>query len=170
MDINEKKEHEKLSKSKCVICDSVDICSSSYKYKQIEKLTLFASVKRGSAFNFSLEVPTCPTCKQKFHRWSLYNLGSNAIYVLGLLSAITGICFLILQQFMGDKGIPLLILGFLIVITGLILRYIVGKISSNPSNYFFFDFLSNNFYIRPNGEENWILYKPGIKNGLDERV
>ena len=66
---------------------------------------------------------------------------------------------MIFQNFMGDIGVPILGLGFLIIITGLILRYVIGKVSSNPSNYYFYDFLSKSFYIRPKREEKWILYQ-----------
>ena len=170
MDIKKKEKLEKSSNLQCVVCDSPEIYSEPYKYKQKEKSKLFASTKRGSAFSITLEVPICLMCRKQFHRWNLYNLSSNGIYILGLVSVIIGICFLIFHQFVGDKGVPLLGFGFLIVIAGLILRYVVGKISSNPSNYFFYDFLSNSFYIRPKRDENWILYKLWIKNVLGERI
>jgi len=170
MDIKKKKKYEKSSKLQCVVCGSPEIYSEPYKYKQNEKSKLFASAKRGSAFNITLEVPTCLMCRKIFHRWNLYNLGSNGIYILGLVSVIIGICFLIFHQFMGNKGVPLLGFGFLIVIVGLILRYVVGKVGSNPSYYFFYDFLSNSFYIRSKRDENWILYELWIKNVLSERI
>ena len=120
---------------------------------------MFATVKRGNAFTIAIELQTCLTCKKKFQRWSLYNFGSNGIYVVGIICVIISIFFLIFHQMgVGDIGVPLLGIGFLIIISGLILRFIVGKVSSNPSNYFFYDFLSSRFYISQKGEKNWIPF------------
>lgn len=159
MSIIKKKKQEKSHKSRCLICGSVQIHSELYKYKQIERTKLFGSAKRGSAISIKIEIPTCQNCKKKFHKWNLINLGSNLIYALGLVNVIIAIFFMFFYRFMGEIGLPLLGFGFLIIITGLILRYIIGKIRSNPSNYFFYDFLGKTFYIRPKKEEDWIQYK-----------
>ena len=155
---NKKKQDNRVNID-CVVCNSVVKSPETYTYNQKEKTSIFATVKRGNAFTIALEVPICLTCRKKFQRWSLYNLGSNGIYVMGVVCVIISIFFLIFHQLVGEIGVPLLSIGFLIIISGLILHFIVGKVSSNPSNYFYYDFLSNNFYVKPIAEADWVLYK-----------
>ena len=168
MDIDEKKNQEILSKVQCVVCYSDDPCPELYIYKQTEKSYYVRKLKKRDNLTFSLEVPTCQECRKKFYKWRRYNLWSNGVYALGLATAILGIFFLIFHQVLGDRGIPLLGVGFLLVIYSLVLRYIIGKIRSNPNHYFFYDFSGNNFYIKPIGENDWILYSVLVKSFLKE--
>ena len=158
MNVSEKKKQELLGKKRCVVCYSEEVNPDLYLYKQVEKSRF---IRRGSGsekFWFKVELPTCKVCGKQFYRWKSYNLWSNFIYGLGVITIIIGICFLIFHELMGDMGIPLLGVGFLVVILVLIMRYLIGKMNSNPSNYFFYDFLNKNFYIKPKGELDWIFY------------
>ncbi len=158
MDKKEKERPEILSKQKCVVCYSEEVSPDLYLYKQGEKSRIIRIGNRREKYKFKEEVPTCKVCGKQFYRWESYNLWSNVIYGLGLVTIILGICFLIFYELMGDRGVPLLGVGFLIVIPSLILRYIIGKMKFNPSNYFFYDFLNKIFYIKPKGELDWIFY------------
>ena len=168
MDKKEKKRPEILGNLQCVVCCSGEIHSEIYIYKRVEKSVFYRMFNKSENLRITLEIPVCTACWKQFHKWRSYNLWSNGIYLLGLVTVVLGIFFLILHQFMGDRGVPLLGVGFLIVICGLILRYIIGKINSSPGNYFFYDFLSKTFYIKPKGEIDWILYEVWIKNFLSE--
>ena len=168
MDIDEKKNQEILSKVQCVVCYSGDTYPELYIYKQTEKSNFIRKLKKRDNLTFRLEVPTCQDCRKKFHKWRWYNIWSNGVYVLGLATVILGIFFLIFHQVLGDRGIPLLGIGFLLIIFSLVLRFIIGKIRSNPNQYFFYDFSGNNFYIKPIGENDWILYSVLVKSFLKE--
>ncbi len=154
---------EILDNKKCVLCSSEEVSSNLYLYKQAEKSNFKRRGNRRNRFRFKEEISTCKACEKQLYKWNAYNLLSNIIYGLGIVTIILGICFLIFHQLMGDRGVPLLGIGFFIVIGDLILRYIIGKMNSNPNNYFFYDFMSNNFYIKPKGELNWLLYEEWIK-------
>ena len=166
MSSDEKKKHAILTKLKCVACGSTNVYSEPYKYKQIEKIKVLAKLRKNSTIIFTLDVPICQGCRKKFSKWRIYNNTSILIFILGLTNVIIGIFFLIFHQILGDRGVVLIGLGFIFIITGLIVRYIIGKIGSNPSNYFFYDFFNNDFYMKPNGESNWILYKIWLKTLL----
>lgn len=168
MDIKEKEKPEILSNLRCVVCCSGETSSEIYIYKQVEKSVFFSMFNKSENLHITLEIPACRVCRKQFHKWGSYNLWSNSIYLLGLVTVILGIFFLIFHQLMGDRGVLLLGVGFLIVVNGLILRYVIGKINSNPNNYFFYDFLSRNFYIKPKGESDWILYETWVKKFLSE--
>ncbi len=168
MDKKQKERPGILSNLRCVVCCSGEIHSEIYIFKRVEKSVFYRMFNKSGNLRITLEIPTCTTCRKQFHKWRSYNLWSNGIYLLGLVTVGLGIFFLIFHQFMEDTGVLLLGVGFLIVICGLILRYIIGKINSNPSNYFFYDFLSRNFYIKPKGESDWILYEIWLKNFLSE--
>ena len=168
MGIDEKKNQEILSKVRCVVCYSGDNNPELYIYKQTEKSNFIRKLKKRDNLTFRLEVPTCQECRKKFHKWRRYNLWSNGFYVLGLVTVILGIFFLVFHQVLGDTGVPLLGVGFLLVVYSLFLRYLIGKINSNPSHYFFYDFSGNSFYIKPKGENDWILYSVWFKSFFDE--
>jgi len=153
-----------LENKKCVVCSSEEVSSDFYVYKQAEKSIFNRLKNRRDSYRFREVIPTCKVCVKEFHRWKLYNLLSNVVYGLGIVTIIIGICFLIFHQLVGDRGVPLLGVGFLIVIWDLIFRFIIGKINSNPNNYFFYDFLNGNFYIKPRGESDWIKYEVWVNH------
>ncbi len=166
MGINGKKKHLILNKLKCVACSSTNVYSEPYKYKQVEKIKALAKLRKNSTLKFTLDVPICQGCRKNFYKWTIYSNTSMLIFVLGLTIVLIGIFFLIFHQILGDKGVPLISFGFFFVITGLIVRYVIGKIDSNPSNYFFYDFFNNSFYVKPKGETDWILYNLWLKTVL----
>ena len=166
MSSDEKKKHAILTKLKCVACGSIDVYSEPYKYKQTEKMKALAKLRKNSTIIFTLDVPICQDCRKKFFKWTIYNKASILIFILGLTSVIIGIFFLIFHQILGDRGVLLIGLGFIFIIIGLIIRYIIGKIDSNPSNYFFYDFFNNDFYVKLKGETDWILYKIWLRTVL----
>ena len=170
MGIDQKKSQDILHKLRCAVCCSGEIYSEPYEYKQVEKIILFRSLRSRDNFSKTIKVHTCEKCRNQFRRWKIYNLSSNVIFLLGLTCVVLGIFFLIFHQVMGDRGIPLIIIGFLLVAYTLTLRYIIGKISSNPSNYFFYDFSNNMFYIKPEGEIEWMLYSQWLTNILGEKI
>ena len=117
MALNKKKKQDNRVTVDCVVCNSVVKSPEKYTYNQKEKTSMFATVKRGNAFTIAIELQTCLTCKKKFQRWSLYNFGSNGIYVVGIICVIISIFFLIFHQMgIGDIGVLLLGVGFLIII------------------------------------------------------
>ncbi|UCD02161.1 MAG: hypothetical protein JSV23_03865 [Promethearchaeota archaeon] len=166
MSINEKKKQEFIDKLKCVACNSKNVYPEPYKYKQVEKIKILARIRKNSTLVFTLDLPICIVCKKKFFKWRFYNYPSILIFVLGVLTIVIGILFLIFHQIFGERGVPLISFGFVFVIIGLVVRYIIGKIDSNPRNHFFYDFINTDFYVKPEGESNWILYKLWLKNFL----
>ncbi|MFX1304570.1 MAG: hypothetical protein ACFFBV_05680 [Promethearchaeota archaeon] len=166
MDINGKKKQLILNKLKCVACGSANVYLEPYKYKQVEKIKTLKKFRKNSPLKFKLDLPICQGCRKNFYRWKIYNNTSMLIFVFGLISVLTGIFFLISHRILGDIGVPLIVFGFFFVATGLIVRYVIGKIDSNPSNYFFYDFINNDFYVKQKGETDWILYKLWLKSVL----
>jgi hypothetical protein len=170
MGIDKKQGKDILSKLKCVVCCSDETYSEPYEYKQAEKTALSRYIRSSNDDHIILKVYTCEKCRSQFQRWRIYNFSSNGIYVLGLTCVILGILFLIFHQIMGDRGFPLIIIGFSLVVYALLLRFIIGKIGLNPSNYFFYDFSSDIFYIKPEGELEWISYRTWLRSILGEET
>jgi len=166
----EKRKQEILNKLRCVACGSLNLYSEPYKFRQVEKIKSLARLRKKSTLIFALDLPICQVCRKKFYKWRVYNITSILIFAIGLISVIIGIFFLIFHQILGDMGVPLIGFGFSFVITGLIVRYVIGKIESNPSNHFFYDFINNDFYVKQKGETNWILYKLWLKAVLRKQV
>jgi len=160
----EKTRGKALNGLKCVVCGSSNVYSKLYKYTQNEKFKSIITI-RGKR-TFKLKIPTCKECYDKFYKWKIYDQISLSIFVLSLLSVFIGIIFLFFYQFIGDKGVLLIGFGFIFIIFSLTWRYILGKIKSNPYRYFYFDFLSKIFYVKPIGKRTWIPYKSWINDVL----
>ena len=168
MKINKKTNRKTDNKLRCIVCGSNEVYSEPYKYKQVEIIKNLVSLRKKSNLIFTLEVPTCQECNTKLKKWTLYNRISMGIFILSLTSVITGIFFLIFHHIYGDIGVPIIGFGFLFIMSSLILRYIIGKIESNPSNYFFYDFIGKVFYMKPKEEKNWIPYSLWIKTVMEK--
>ncbi len=164
----EKEKPEILVKLKCVACGSANVYSKPYKYKQVTEKKIFTKFRKKEALLFSLDVPICLVCKKKFHKWTIYNNSSILIFIFGISSVIIGMFFLIFHQIYGNLGVLIIGFGFLFTISSLIFRYIIGKIESNPSNYFFYDFIGKVFYVKPKEEKNWIPYSLWIKTVMEK--
>ncbi len=167
MPIKEKKKQTLLTKLKCVVCTSRNNLEQ-YQYKQSVKMKTLTKLGDSSNFKYTMELPICQICKKKFFKWRIYNISSILIFGLGLTSLITGILSLIFHQILGDSGVPIIGFGFFFTLTSLIFRYLIGKIESNPSNYFFYDFIGKVFYVRPKEETDWIPYSLWIKTIVRE--
>ncbi|NVM38333.1 MAG: hypothetical protein HWN81_22250 [Candidatus Lokiarchaeota archaeon] len=165
----EKEKPEILEKLKCAACGSTNVYSKPYKYKQVAKEKILRKFRRKEAFLFSLDVPICLVCKKKFHKWTIYNNLSILIFIFGISSVTLGIFFLIFHQIFGDIGIQIINFGFLFTVSSLIFRYIIGKIESNPNNYFFYDFVGKVFYVKPREDKDWIPYSLWIKTIMGKK-
>ncbi len=168
MPIKEKKKQTLLTKLKCVVCSSRNVYLEQYQYKQTVRIKALAKLRKNSKFIFTMESPICQACKKKFYKWRIFNIISILIFVLGLTSLITGIFFLFFHQIFGDSGVPIIGFGFFFTLTSLTFRYVLGKIESNPSNYFFYDSLGKIFYVKPKEETDWIPYSLWIKTIVRE--
>lgn len=106
--INRKKEKpEILKKLKCLVCSSKDIYSKPYKYKQFKEGILLAKFRNKKDFLFLIDIPICLNCKKKFNKWRIYVNLSILIFIIGILSVISGIFYLILHQIFDDFGVVL---------------------------------------------------------------
>ncbi|MBA7709870.1 hypothetical protein ES703_118796 [subsurface metagenome] len=168
MAFNEKKKQAILTRLKCVVCSTRNVFLEQYQYKQTVRIKTLANLRKNSKFIFTMESPICQACKKKFYKWRIFNIISILIFVLGLTSLITGIFFLFFHQILGDSGVPIIGFGFLFTLTSLTFRYILGKIESNPSNYFFYDSQGKIFYVKPKEETDWIPYSLWIKTIVRE--
>jgi len=166
MDTNEKIKQKIINGLKCVACGSSNVYSEPYKFTQIEKFKSLINLRGKKSVTFKLKIPTCKECYKKFLMWKIYDIISLCVFVLSMLSVTIGIFFLFFHQFIGEKGVLLIGFGFLFIILSLIIRYLIGKIDSNPNNYFFYDFSNQVFYVKQKGQSNWILYSSWIKNVL----
>ncbi|MFW9987671.1 MAG: hypothetical protein ACFFC3_03365 [Candidatus Odinarchaeota archaeon] len=163
--INKKSEKpEVLKKLICLACGSKDVYSKPYKYKQLPEKKLLTKFRNKRALKFLLDVPICFNCNKKFHKWKTYIIFSILIFIIGILGVIIGIFYLILHQIFGDLGVKIIGIGFLVIISSIISRYILGKIEFNPNNYFFYDFVGRVFYVKPSEKKDWIPYNIWIKN------
>lgn len=165
----EKKNSENLTKLKCIACGSKYAYSKLYKYRQVAEKKIFTKFKKKESSLFSLDVPICLLCKKRFHKWTFYNNSSRIIFIFGIASVIFGIFFLILHQIFEDIGVPTILFGFLFIISSLVFRYIIGRIESNPNNYFFYDFVGMVFYVKPKEEKDWIPYSLWIKSIMGKK-
>ncbi len=162
--INKKsKKPEVLKKLKCLVCGSKDVYSKPYKYKQLPDKKLLTKFRNKRALKFLLDIPICLNCIKKFHKWKIYIILSLLIFIIGILDVIIGIFYLILHQIFEDLGIKIIDIGFLVIISSIISRYILRKIESNPNNYFFYDFVSRVFYVKPIEEKTGFPMIFGLK-------
>lgn len=153
-----------LKNLKCLVCGSKDVSSKPYKYKQLPEKKLLTKFRNKRALKFLLDIPICLNCIKKFHKWKIYIIISLLIFIIGILGVIIGIFYIILHQIFEDLGVKIISIGFLVIISSIISRFILKKIESNPNNYFFYDFVGRVFYVKPSEEKDWIPYNIWIKN------
>ncbi|MFX1503027.1 MAG: hypothetical protein ACFFDH_18850 [Promethearchaeota archaeon] len=154
----EKEETEILKKIKCLVCGSINAYSKPYTYTQVAERKILKKIRNKEVLWFSFKVPICLNCKNKFYKWKIYLYISISSFTIGILNIIFGIFCLVFHQLFEDLGIKIIIPGFLIIFFSLIFRYLIGRIESSPNNYFFYDFRSKIFYVKPSEENDWIPY------------
>ncbi|MFX1365779.1 MAG: hypothetical protein ACFFCE_02980 [Promethearchaeota archaeon] len=158
MENKEKEVPEILKKFKCLVCGTVNAYSKPYKYKQLAERKLLKKIRNKEVLRFLFEVPICFNCKNKFYKWKIYLYISISSFTIGIFNVIFGIFCLVFHQIFEDLGIKIIIIGFLIIFSSLIFRYLIGRIETSPTNYFFYDFRSKIFYVKPSEENDWIPY------------
>ncbi|MFX1418467.1 MAG: hypothetical protein ACFE9N_06055 [Promethearchaeota archaeon] len=163
---NEKQRQKNIIGLKCAACGSSNVYLEPYKYTQNENFKSVINLRRRKSRTFKIQVPICKECFKKFLVWKIYDKISLFLFVLSLLSVIIGIFFLFFYQLIGEEGVLLIGFGFLFIIISLGVRFLLGKINSNPNNYFFYDFLNEIFYLKPSREKSWIFYSSWIKDIL----